>query len=89
MSTILKGNITGAVTLPADLCRSAGIEPGAELTAEVHNQQIVLVPARPTLAQRIIARAIALPPEFVEKLPADGAAQHDHYIYGTPKRPLG
>jgi Arc/MetJ-type ribon-helix-helix transcriptional regulator len=21
------------------------------------------------------------------KLPVDGASQHDHYIYGTPKRP--
>ena len=25
--------------------------------------------------------------EFLE-LPADGASQHDHYIYGTPKRPV-
>ena len=22
-----------------------------------------------------------------DKLPVDGAEQHDHYIYGTPKRP--
>jgi hypothetical protein len=25
--------------------------------------------------------------EELERLPVDGAAQHDHYIYGTPKRP--
>lgn len=24
----------------------------------------------------------------VNQIPGDGAAQHDHYIYGTPKRPL-
>jgi Arc/MetJ-type ribon-helix-helix transcriptional regulator len=25
--------------------------------------------------------------EEFDKLPVDGAEQHDHYIYGTPKRP--
>jgi Arc/MetJ-type ribon-helix-helix transcriptional regulator len=28
-----------------------------------------------------------VPDEVLDRLPADGAAQHDHYIYGTPKRP--
>ena len=28
-----------------------------------------------------------LPDEEVARLPVDGAAQHDHYIYGLPKRP--
>jgi Arc/MetJ-type ribon-helix-helix transcriptional regulator len=28
-----------------------------------------------------------LPAEVLDRLPADGAAQHDHYIYGIPKRP--
>jgi Arc/MetJ-type ribon-helix-helix transcriptional regulator len=28
-----------------------------------------------------------VPPEELAKLPIDGAEQHDHYIYGTPKRP--
>jgi hypothetical protein len=27
-----------------------------------------------------------LPEEVLEQLPVDGAAEHDHYIYGTPKR---
>ena len=27
-----------------------------------------------------------VPHEEFAKLPRDGAAQHDHYIYGTPKR---
>jgi hypothetical protein len=27
-----------------------------------------------------------VPQEVLERLPVDGAAQHDHYIYGTPKR---
>lgn len=29
-----------------------------------------------------------VPDEEFLKLPADGATQHDHYIYGTPKRPV-
>ena len=28
-----------------------------------------------------------VPEEELHRLPVDGAAQHDHYIYGTPKRP--
>lgn len=27
-----------------------------------------------------------IPEEELERLPEDGAAEHDHYIYGTPKR---
>lgn len=26
-----------------------------------------------------------LPEEEINKIPTDGALQHDHYIYGTPK----
>lgn len=28
----------------------------------------------------------ALPDAVFEKLPADGASEHDHYLYGAPKR---
>ena len=28
-----------------------------------------------------------VPDEVLDRLPVDGAAQHDHYIYGTPRRP--
>ena len=86
MSTIIKADAGGAVTLPAELCRAAGVEPGADLVAEVQAGRIVLEPARPSLAERIAARARALPQETLDRLPADGASQHDHYLYGTPKR---
>jgi hypothetical protein len=31
--------------------------------------------------------AASIPDQEWAKLPVDGAEQHDHYIYGTPKRP--
>lgn len=35
----------------------------------------------------VIAEIIAdTPPEEIAKLPPDGASEHDHYIYGWPKR---
>jgi hypothetical protein len=27
-----------------------------------------------------------VPPEVMAQMPTDGASQHDHYIYGWPKR---
>ena len=57
------------------------------------------VPARPEDAdtsgprvpKRHISQVIAdrmerLPAEAFEGLPADGASEHDHYLYGAPKR---
>ena len=32
------------------------------------------------------ARMHALPPEVFERLPAGGASEHDHYLYGAPKK---
>jgi antitoxin component of MazEF toxin-antitoxin module len=87
MNTLVKADATGAVTLPAELCQAAGVIPGAELVAEVRDGRLILGPARPSLAERIADRARTLPPETLDRLPADGASQHDHYIYGTPKRP--
>jgi len=28
----------------------------------------------------------ALPDEVFERLPKDGASEHDHYLYGAPRR---
>ena len=87
MSAIIKADATGAVTLPADLCREAGVEPGTDLVAEVQNGRILVEPKRPPIWERIAARLRALPPGALDALPDDLASQHDHYLYGTPKRP--
>ena len=45
-------------------------------------------PPRPlqTAADIIIASMSNVPPEIMATMPTDGASQHDHYIYGWPKR---
>ncbi len=38
------------------------------------------------VTQMILDQMSDVPAEAFEELPRDGASQHDHYIYGTPKR---
>jgi antitoxin component of MazEF toxin-antitoxin module len=87
MSTLIKADASGAVTLPAELCQAAGVTPGTDLLAEVQDGRIILERPRLPVWERIIALTADAPPEELEKPPTDGASQHDHYLYGTPKRP--
>ncbi len=53
---------------------------------------VCVVPAPKTTAdtrpiwERIAEITASVPPEEWEKLPTDLAANHDHYLYGAPKR---
>ena len=38
--------------------------------------------------EKFIEASLEIPDEELDRLPIDGATQHDHYIYGTPKRPV-
>jgi hypothetical protein len=38
------------------------------------------------IADIIVESMKDVPPEIVATMPKDGASQHDHYIYGWPKR---
>ncbi len=87
MSTLVKADASGAVTLPAELCRAAGIAAGGEVVVEVQDGQIVLKRPRRPIWEEILDLVKDVPPEELDKLPTDGASQHNHYIYGTPKRP--
>jgi hypothetical protein len=55
-----------------------------------HGNQAAPVPASAGRKKHIWDIATELmaevPEEDLARLPVDGAAQHDHYIYGTPKR---
>jgi antitoxin component of MazEF toxin-antitoxin module len=87
MSTIVRADAAGSVTLPAELCRAAGVAPGADLVAEIQDGRIIVGPAPPPpFWERIEALTANIPPEELDKAPADGAAQIDHYLYGHPKR---
>jgi antitoxin component of MazEF toxin-antitoxin module len=87
MSTLIKADASGGVTLPAELCQAAGIAPGADLVAEVQDGRIILEHRRVPIWERIAARVADIPPEEYEKLPPGGAAHIDEYLYGHPKPP--
>jgi hypothetical protein len=38
------------------------------------------------IADVILENMQDVPPEIMETMPKDGASQHDHYIYGWPKK---
>jgi hypothetical protein len=39
-----------------------------------------------TIWQKIRARSEKIPDEVWEEMPKDGSEQHDHYLYGAPKK---
>ena len=77
----------------ADLANESGESPAALLNEALHALRNRSHPpingstehARPIWEE--IAEIMAdVPEEVLAKLPPDGAEEHDHYIYGTPKR---
>jgi hypothetical protein len=38
------------------------------------------------IAEVILESMRKVPPEIMATMPTDGASQHDHYIYGWPKK---
>ena len=64
------------------------LKPAQPLPLKEHEQvRVTVEPARPPIWERLAALTADAPPEELAKLPTDGASQHDHYLYGTPKRP--
>ncbi len=41
--------------------------------------------AAPPIWEQFEQAGLALPEKVLAALPSDGASEHDHYIYGTPK----
>lgn len=92
MSITLRVDERGGIALPADLRKRLGVEPGAVLQAEETPSGLLLrtqptaSSSRPSILDEFDRILAELPAEEHAKLPEDGAEQHDHYIYGTPKR---
>jgi predicted DNA-binding antitoxin AbrB/MazE fold protein len=62
------------------------LKPARPLPLKEHEKVSVTVePAATPIWERILALTADAPPEEVAKVPSDGAAQIDHYLYGTPK----
>jgi predicted DNA-binding antitoxin AbrB/MazE fold protein len=62
------------------------LKPAEPLPLEEHSKVSVTVePVRPPIWEQIIALTADAPPEEIAKVPPDGAAELDHYLYGAPK----
>jgi hypothetical protein len=73
----LPNDQAAGLTLEAWLNKLAGAEP--EPSAEQPLQ---------TAADIVLSRMRNVPPEIMARMPKDGASQHDHYVYGWPKKEL-
>ncbi len=62
------------------------IEKALDALDEKAPKQVTSTAVKKPLALRIREIWADMPDEVRAKLPADGASQHDHYIYGIPKR---
>jgi hypothetical protein len=62
----------------------------AGLTLEAWLQKLAEQEVPPSLrrhiADVIVENMSNVPPDIMAAMPKDGASQHDHYIYGWPKR---
>jgi len=77
------------MTLTVEAVYENGVlKPAQPLPLQEHERvRVTVEPARPPIWERIAALTADAPPEELAKPPVDGAAQIDHYLYGTPKRP--
>ena len=64
--------------------REIGAPNGHETAAPAVGPHEVRTP----IWDAFIEASLEIPDEELDLLPTDGATQHDHYIYGTPKRPV-
>src|SRR5438045_3072082 len=62
------------------------IAQDVEMQPKDQSYSIPKQPEEQTLGEWIAGLARDFPPEVLDRLPTDGASQHNHYIYGTPKR---
>ncbi len=79
----MQENLTQIVTekmqnLPADKQREV-----ADFVSKLAESER---PKKKSLLDKLGEISSRVPVEMWEKLPIDGSEQHDHYLYGTPKR---
>ncbi len=102
MTINLPENLESPILAAVDSGRYASLDAAmaeaASLLVQRLRQEQALAPqptaSHPEAAQvhkpiweEILELTADIPDEEFDKLPTDLAEQHDHYIYGTPKRP--
>ena len=77
------------MTITIDATYENGVLRPAEPLPLSENEKVrvTVEPARKPIWERAVELTADATPEELDKLPVDGASQHDHYIYGLPKRP--
>jgi Arc/MetJ-type ribon-helix-helix transcriptional regulator len=89
----LETNILAAVhsgryaSLDDAMCEAASLLIERLKQEQAQAQQPVAAPKHTPIWEEFEKIAASIPDEEWAKLPVDGAEQHDHYIYGTRKRP--
>jgi plasmid stability protein len=84
--------MTLTIDLPEDEITRLNARASAEgVSAEQCARQLLRQALESTSARRPLSARIReiwadMPDDVRAKLPDDGASQHDHYIYGVPKR---
>ena len=78
MTTTIKARFDGKVLVPEE---PVDLPTGCVLDVQV---TVVEQPVKPPLMK--LLEVVGPMPETGD-LPRDGAAQHDHYLYGLPKKP--
>ena len=83
MTTTLRVRFDGKVIVPIG---PADLPTDREFEMQVSDASLAEGSDRPLLrlGQALDQLAAEFPPD--PNAPTDGAAQHDHYLYGTPKR---
>jgi len=83
------------IELPDEAAAALNAKAAAEgLTLEAWLKQLAGTQEEPKSARGPLQEAADIildsmrdvPPEIMATMPEDGASQHDHYIYGWPKR---
>ena len=80
MTETLKAHFDGRVIVPDE---PVDLPVGCPLVVHVVRPKVAAAASKPLEKLAELARTLPTNPSA----PPDGAAEHDHYLYGAPKRP--
>ncbi len=82
---ILNGHFANLDDLLLEALQALREKQGAASLCFSHTAPHETRPDRP-IWETITQRMQKLPDDVLERLPSDGASEHDHYLYGSPKQ---